>query len=129
MASVNSCRSENPQQGTVVPDASRGNGGADRGITGSRRARSCDTAYDMEKLPYTPGLSKRGPKSRMRLTDRAALVRKALQFGPLTLPELRARLGCSRFAVRKTLAVMTDVRVDRRPVTVVRHVVAMRGAA
>lgn len=65
----------------------------------------------------------------MRLTDRADLVRKALQFGPLTLPELRARLGCSRFAVRKTLAVMPDVRVDRKPVTVVRHVVAMRGAA
>lgn len=80
-------------------------------------------------LPYTHGLSKRYPKTRMALTDRAKLVRVALQFGPLTLADLRARFGCSRSALYKTLRSMPDVSVARQAVTVTRAVVAMRGAA
>jgi len=99
--------------------------GQGRASDGARRVDDGTTA----KLPYTPGLSKRYPRRWMLLDDRAALIRKALQFGPLTLVELRSRMGCSRFALYKTLRSMPDVSVERQAVTVTRSVVAMRGAA
>jgi hypothetical protein len=48
---------------------------------------------------------------------RADKLRKALQFGPLTLAQARSQMCCTRYALRHTLKLMPDVTVDRGVVT------------
>lgn len=74
------------------------------------------------KLPYLPAPLRRHKPGRVRRAVRAENVRKWLAVAPSHVTELAAVMGCSRFAMYKTLDVMPDVRN-------VRGVVTLKGAA
>lgn len=118
MEKVSSCRSEDLAERSLVMGAHRGNAGNDRGCTASGSALGCDRPYDIKKrLPFLPAPSQPRKYRTVRAAVRAAKLRKALAFGPLTRAQAQSMMQCSRFALSNTLKTMPDVRIVRGVVT------------
>lgn len=69
------------------------------------------------KLPFLPAPSQPRKYPTVRLAVRAAKLRKALAFGPLTRAQAQSMMQCSRFALSNTLKTMPDVAVVAGVVT------------
>lgn len=63
----------------------------------------------MTALPSLPAPIRPRKHRRTQHAQRRDNLRKALQFGPMTLFEARRAMCCTRFALHNTLRGMTDV--------------------